>query len=840
MASDASPPGDDEVKERRRRKRREREVRRKEVQDVDIEELTSAGHRALQEGRTEDALSYFNNALKAAGQLQDSRVVLACSFNLGAAYVEAGQPKKGLDLLCQAQPGPKADRLPDLQFNLALAHNALGQSQEASAYFLQAAQLYRSQGDGGSEGDACMEMSRCYSRAQDWSLAVQGFLRAAESYRVADMLDSAATALKEAGSHMLQSDQFSHDDIIGVLAECLSLTNNITNPRILGELYLSVGVSYCQLRCFQEAVQCFQQALGPTAQHPPLLAKVLHNLGAALNSLGQFTPAVEYHRLAAGLYGSLGYRGDQARCFSNLAFACSQLGDEEEAAESFLHALQGFRDTEDHMAQVQVCESLAECFLKQRKQHKAVQLYKQALTALSHCKDSSGDVRDRLVERLTAALQQSVQRPRPPRPHPFSPPVGQQIRKSDITQSPGRASKQQPDDQRGEGQGFFGVLCGFLNREHEEEKHSELLIRMSGNWSPSPNTSQFPPLTDWEAPTFTRAAQFRVGATFILFLFAACSNLALFASVWCGRGRRLASHLRPLMLSLASADLMMTFVVMPLDAVWNVTVQWYGGDVLCKLLCFLKLFAMHASAFILVVISLDRQHAILHPLDALNAHRRNRRMLLLAWSLSLVLASPQLFIFRTIRVEAVDFTQCATHGSFSHRWQETVYNMFHFITLYVVPLLVMSCCYSRILLHIHLQHLRDKGESYLRRSGTDIIPKARMKTLKMTVVIVLSFVVCWTPYYLLGIWYWFQPDMLRVTPEYVHHALFLFGNLNTCCDPVIYGFYTPSFRADLAACCRRTKSDASLRSPDRLSARQDPHSAEHEADPATNNQPAGD
>lgn len=40
---------------------------------------------------------------------------------------------------------------------------------------------------------------------------------------------------------------------------------------------------------------------------------------------------------------------------------------------------------EDHLAQVQVCESLAECYLRQRKQQKAVELYKQALTALSHC-----------------------------------------------------------------------------------------------------------------------------------------------------------------------------------------------------------------------------------------------------------------------------------------------------------------------------------------------------------------------------------------------------------------------------------------------------------------------
>ncbi|XP_047454731.1 tetratricopeptide repeat protein 24, partial [Mugil cephalus] len=390
----ASPPGDEEVKKSRKDKK-------------DIEDLTSGGHRALQDGRLQDAVSCFKDALRTAARLQDSRVLRACSFNLGAAYVETGRPHKGLDFLHQAENGPKADRLPDLQFNLALAHNALGQHREAAAHFLQAAQLFRSQGDGRNEGDACMEMSRCYTRTQDRTLAVQGFLRAAESYSVAAMLDCAAMALKEAGSHMVQSDQFSHDDITSVLTECLSLTDSIDEPRILGELYLSVGVSYCQLRCFQEAVQCFHRALGPLALQPPLLAKVLHNLGAALNSVGEFGRALRFHRQAAGLYGSLGCRGDQARCFSNLAFACSRMGDEEEAAESFILALQGFRDTGEYLAQVQVCELLAEIYLKQRKQQKAVQLYKQALSSLAHCQDSD-DVQDRLVERLTAALRLTV------------------------------------------------------------------------------------------------------------------------------------------------------------------------------------------------------------------------------------------------------------------------------------------------------------------------------------------------------------------------------------------------------------------------------------------------
>lgn len=101
-----------------------------------------------------------------SSKLQDSRVLGACFFNLGAAYLEAGEPRRGLNLLQQSQPRSKADRYPDLQFNLAIAHNALGKTREASTAFLQAAHLYRSQGDGGAEGDACMEMSRCYSKME--------------------------------------------------------------------------------------------------------------------------------------------------------------------------------------------------------------------------------------------------------------------------------------------------------------------------------------------------------------------------------------------------------------------------------------------------------------------------------------------------------------------------------------------------------------------------------------------------------------------------------------------------------------------------------------------------
>lgn len=140
----------------------------------------------------------------------------------------------------------------------------------------------------------------------------------------------------------------------------------------------------------------------------------------------------------------------------------------------------------------------------------------------------------------------------------------------------------------------------------------------------------------WVEPQFTQAARVRVIVTAIFFLLAVGSNVAVLGSLL--RKRR-KSHVRPLILSLALADLLVTVAVMPLDAAWNVTVQWYGGDLSCKFFNFLKLFAMYAAALVLVVISLDRHAAVLHPFS--RARRRNGLLLRAAWASSVLLASPQ-------------------------------------------------------------------------------------------------------------------------------------------------------------------------------------------------------
>ncbi|CAG9795886.1 unnamed protein product [Diatraea saccharalis] len=77
----------------------------------------------------------------------------------------------------------------------------------------------------------------------------------------------------------------------------------------------------------------------------------------------------------------------------------------------------------------------------------------------------------------------------------------------------------------------------------------------------------------------------------------------------------------------------------------------------------------------------------------------------------------------------------------------------------------------------------------MRRSGVGILGRARARTLKMTVTIVLVFFTCWSPYYCYCLWFWIDKEQIRTLDPALQKAMWLFSCTNSCANPIVYGVF---------------------------------------------------
>ncbi|XP_015126536.1 gonadotropin-releasing hormone II receptor isoform X2 [Diachasma alloeum] len=255
------------------------------------------------------------------------------------------------------------------------------------------------------------------------------------------------------------------------------------------------------------------------------------------------------------------------------------------------------------------------------------------------------------------------------------------------------------------------------------------------------------------------------------------------------RRRSNRSRINTMLMHLAVADLLVAVLMMPLEIGWAATVSWRAGDAMCRIMAFFRIFGIYLSSFILVCISVDRYYAVLKPLQLMDVDRRGKIMLVGAWMGSILCSAPQMIIFH---VEAHPnhtwYEQCITLHSFPTGGHELTYSLFGMIMMYCFPLTVIIFTYSSILLEIYRKS-RESVHDRIRRSSLGFLGRAKIRTLKMTIIIVLVFFVCWTPYYIMCIWYWFDPKSAKTVDQRVQRALFLFACTNSCMNPIVYGAF---------------------------------------------------
>ncbi|XP_045514113.1 adipokinetic hormone/corazonin-related peptide receptor variant I-like [Pieris brassicae] len=278
----------------------------------------------------------------------------------------------------------------------------------------------------------------------------------------------------------------------------------------------------------------------------------------------------------------------------------------------------------------------------------------------------------------------------------------------------------------------------------------------------------------------------------------ALGNLAILVTL--ARSRRRKSRVDLLMTHLAVADVCVTCGVIPLEIGWKYTNAWLAGNLMCKILLVMRAFGLYLSSNVLVCISLDRFFAVVYPLRLSVARRRSKQMLYCAWAIALACSLPQSLVFRVKRHPYVAaFEQCVSFGAFASYRLEVAYNVFCVCAMYFVPLLVITACYVRIFYEIQAsskeisekhEHTNGIGNVRLRRSDRRVLERARQRTLRMTVIIVFVFALCWLPYATMAMWYMVDRESASQVPPKVQDLLFAMAVSNSCMNPLVYGTYT--------------------------------------------------
>ncbi|NXJ87105.1 C5AR1 protein, partial [Trogon melanurus] len=254
-------------------------------------------------------------------------------------------------------------------------------------------------------------------------------------------------------------------------------------------------------------------------------------------------------------------------------------------------------------------------------------------------------------------------------------------------------------------------------------------------------------------------------------------------------------------LNLSVADLLcclaLPFLALPLARDHH----WPLGRFSCKLLPSLTILNMFASVLLLTAISADRCALVTRPVWCQN-HRTlalARAACAAAWLLAGLLTLPS-FIFRAARYDAFsEKTTCVLDYAAAGRHQRTaelVTAGARFVCGFLGPFVAITVCYGLLLARVH-----SKGFA---RS---------QKAIKLILVVIVSFFVCWLPYHVVGL-------ILASNPP--HSALFKGARdadpivagvayVNSCVNPIIYVVmgqdFKDKFRRSWRAVLRGVLSD---------------------------------
>ncbi|XP_069700376.1 tachykinin-like peptides receptor 99D isoform X2 [Periplaneta americana] len=260
------------------------------------------------------------------------------------------------------------------------------------------------------------------------------------------------------------------------------------------------------------------------------------------------------------------------------------------------------------------------------------------------------------------------------------------------------------------------------------------------------------------------------------------------------------------LVNLSVADAMVSTLNVTFNYTYMLNSDWPFGRLYCKISQFVAVLSICASVFTLMAISIDRYMAIMNPLRPRMGRRTTLCIALGIWVVGTALSMPMLVFFTTFAHEFSDGgirVVCYAEwpdGPSTESYQEYIYNVLFMILTYFLPISSMTFTYARV--GRELWGSQSIGECTQRQ--LDNI-RSKRRVVKMMIVVVSIFAVCWLPFHIYFIVTSIAPEI--TTTKYIQEvylAIYWLAMSNSMYNPIIYCWMNSRFRRgfkQVFSCC---------------------------------------
>ncbi|KAI5091647.1 urotensin-2 receptor-like [Silurus meridionalis] len=244
--------------------------------------------------------------------------------------------------------------------------------------------------------------------------------------------------------------------------------------------------------------------------------------------------------------------------------------------------------------------------------------------------------------------------------------------------------------------------------------------------------------------------------------------------------------------NLALADLLYLCTI-PFVVCTYFVKDWYFGDIGCRVLFSLDFLTMHASIFILTVMSTERYVAVLKPLDTFTRSRHYRRAVTcIVWVISFALSLPTMIMIelRTSIRDGVEKHIC--HPT----WQMPAYKAY-LTVLFNTCILAPGCVIGYLYLKLAKTYWTSQTDLLSSSKATSGTKCLKQKVLYMIFGIVLTYWACFVPFWiwqLLSVYYFEHGTLSHNTMVCVNFIVTCLAYSNSCINPFLYTLLTRNYQ----------------------------------------------